>query len=180
MHSCSMYKKAELVTASLSKPYTTCSVWNYIKMHISMLSIMNVHNSLPTGLIVEFTCAWYLFLWLNCYYIQPDWQFVVNTSVHVQVFTVTSTLYTVCSICTIVRQCSKPKRELRMSHNFPCQIKSEGITRWWGLFTTTINLCAPCAIAVIYPTWLVLCCYYCINICTCASVYSNSNIIYCI
>ena len=37
---------------------------------------------------------------------------------------------------------------------------------------------ATCAIIIIYPTWLVLCCYYCKHICTCASVYSNFNIIY--
>ena len=37
---------------------------------------------------------------------------------------------------------------------------------------------STCAITILYPIWLVLCCYYCKHNCTCASVYSNFNIIY--
>ena len=43
--------------------------------------------------------------------IYPIWLVIINTSVHVQVFTVTSILFTVtvkwCKICTIVWQCSR-------------------------------------------------------------------------
>ena len=61
------------------------------------------------------------------------------------------------------------------------QTEPEGVARGRGLFTTGINPWPPsiCAITAIYPTSLVLCCYYCKYICTCANVYSNFNIIYC-
>ena len=58
------------------------------------------------------------------------------------------------------------------------RLESEGVA-WGGrgLFTNSHKSLATCAITILYPTWLFLCCYS-KHICTCASVYSNFNIIY--
>ena len=42
-----------------------------------------------------------------------------------------------------------------------------------GLFYTTGIVELYSWPPIIHPIWLVLCCYYCKHICTCASVYSN-------